>query len=99
MTIYLSLGSNVGDREANLRHALDRLNSHSLRITRVSSIYESSPVGETPEPVPDYLNLALQAETILGAEELLDYTQSVESAVGRIPTYRWGPRVIDVDIL
>ncbi len=98
-TIYLSLGSNVGDREANLRVALERLAEGPFRITGVSPIYETVPVGETPQPVPDYLNCVARAETELHPPEVLKYTQGVERVGGRTPTFRWGPRTIDVDLL
>lgn len=99
LTVYLGLGSNLGDRAANLRAAIDRLRAAPLRIDAVSSIYETAPVGETPEPVPAYLNCALRARTLLQPEALLDLTQQVEAAGGRTPTFRWGPRTIDVDLL
>jgi 2-amino-4-hydroxy-6-hydroxymethyldihydropteridine diphosphokinase len=98
-TAYLSLGSNLGDRAANLREALGRLDKGgAVRVTAVSSLYETAPVGETPEPVPAYLNLVARVETELPPEELLLHTQAVERAGGRAPTFRWGPRVIDIDI-
>jgi len=99
VTVYLSLGSNLGDRAANLRAGLAKLDGEILQITQTSSVYETGPVGITPERVPDYLNLATRAETSLAPEALLRHTQSAELALGREPTYRWGPRVIDIDIL
>lgn len=99
-TVYLSLGSNLGDRPANLRAAIERLHRPpQIRLTGVSSLYETLPVGETPEPVPDYINCAVSVETLLPPLALLDYIQKVEKEIGREPTFRWGPRVIDVDIL
>jgi 2-amino-4-hydroxy-6-hydroxymethyldihydropteridine diphosphokinase len=99
-TAYLSLGSNLGDRLANLRAAIQRLHRPpQLRLTGVSSFYETLPVGETPEPVPDYINCAVRVETLLPPLALLEYIQAVEREIGREPTFRWGPRVIDVDIL
>ena len=98
-TAYLSLGSNLGDRELNLREALKRLNTPDARITAVSRIFETRHVGDTEERVPDYLNCVAQMETALFAESLLQHTQAVERAGGRVPTFRWGPRSIDIDIL
>jgi 2-amino-4-hydroxy-6-hydroxymethyldihydropteridine diphosphokinase len=98
-TAYLSLGSNLGNRAANLRSALESLETAELHIKAVSSIVETVPVGETTEPVPLYLNLVAEAETSLPPEALLKHTQSVEKAIGRTPTFRWGPRTIDIDIL
>lgn len=99
-TVYLSLGSNLGDRPANLRAAIERLHRPpQICLTGVSSLYETLPVGETPEPVPDYINCAVSVETLLPPLALLEYIQKVEMEIGREPTFRWGPRVIDVDIL
>jgi 2-amino-4-hydroxy-6-hydroxymethyldihydropteridine diphosphokinase len=98
-TVYLSLGSNLGDREAHLRAALERLNGPFLHITGVSRIYETEPVGETLKPVPAYLNCVARADTGLEPHALLDYTQRIEQAGGRVQTFRWGPRAIDIDLL
>jgi len=95
----LGLGSNLGDREENLRAALRMLNGFAGTVLRVSPVYETEPIGETPEPVPPYLNCVACLETDLPPLDLLDYTQATERAGGRIPTYRWGPRTIDIDIL
>ena len=97
--VFLSLGSNIGDRASNLSRALSLLRSDTVRIRRVSSLYESSPVGVTDEPVPDYINCVAEADTGLPPRSLLDYVKGVESRMGRAPTFRWGPRVIDIDIL
>src|SRR5689334_12943773 len=96
---YLSVGSNVGDRARNLRDALARLERPTLRVTAVSGVYETEPVGETPEPVPAYLNCVARIETSLEPLALLLHTQQVEREGGRTPTFRWGPRTIDIDIL
>ena len=98
-TAYLSLGSNLEDRETHLRSAIALLQSEAIRVVTVSGIYETSPVGETAKPVPDYLNIVAQVETSLTPFELLHATQAAELAEGRTPTYYWGPRVIDIDIL
>ena len=96
--VYLSLGSNLGDRAANLNRAVAKLDSGPVRVSRVSSIYETTPVGVT-DSSPDYLNLALKAETDLAPRELLEYVKSLERELGRAESYRWGPRIIDIDIL
>ena len=98
-TAFLSLGSNMGNREANLRSAVPRLSTDNVRVSKVSSLYETVPVGETAEPVPNYLNVVVEIQTDLLPDQLLHHTQSVEIAEGRTATYRWGPRVIDIDIL
>jgi 2-amino-4-hydroxy-6-hydroxymethyldihydropteridine diphosphokinase len=94
--VYLSLGSNLGDRTANLRRALAELEPNA-RLLQLSSLYETEPVGVTDQPT--FLNLAAEAETDLEPLELLRWIKEVESRVGRRQTYRWGPRVIDIDIL
>lgn len=96
MTVYLSLGSNVGDRDANLREAIKRL-APSVRILRVSPIYETEPVDYTDQNW--FLNLAVEAETDLSPNRLLAHTAVIERALGRIRTTPKGPRTIDIDIL
>ena len=81
MTIYLSLGSNVGDRGANLREAIARL-APSVRVLRVSPIYETEPVDYADQRW--FLNLALEAETGLSPHALLARTRTIERALGRV---------------
>lgn len=95
-TVFLSVGSNLGDREGNLRAALRGLGPE-VRIRAVSSLYETAPVGVTDQPA--FLNLAVVGETGLTPDELLAHAKAVERQVGRTETYRWGPRVVDVDII
>ena len=91
-TIYLSLGSNLGDREGNLRAAIERLSP-----CRVSPIYETEPVEHTAQPL--FLNLVVEAETSLMSMQLLWHTQRIERDLGRVRTIPKGPRTIDIDIL
>lgn len=95
-TIYLALGSNLGDRRANLAAAIQRLRN-AIEINSISSVYETEPVGYTEQP--RFLNLALQGQTTLSPEALLAYVKSIEAALGRQHTFRNGPRPIDIDIL
>jgi 2-amino-4-hydroxy-6-hydroxymethyldihydropteridine diphosphokinase len=95
-TVYLSLGSNLGDRERNLRVAVEAL-SRELHEVTVSSLYETEPVGVLDQPA--FLNLAMQAQTDLDPESLLALVKRIEQQVGRTPTFRWGPRIVDIDIL
>ena len=91
---YLGLGSNVGDRIGNLRAACER-----LPVTARSSVYETEPQGEVLDQ-PDFLNAAVQIETELGPEELLDLCKSLESSLGRdFSQIRHGPRIVDIDLL
>ena len=94
--IYLALGSNLGDREANLGAGLKAL-SPQVKILRESPIYETAPWGY--EEQEDFLNMVVEAETSLEPEALLAQLKAVEEAVGRTPTFRYGPREIDVDLL
>lgn len=95
-TVYLSLGSNLGNREENLRAAIDWLEV-CMDVTRLSSLYETEPVGVRGQP--DFLNLALAGRTQLTPRDLLTCVKEIERRVGRRPSRRWGPRVVDVDIL
>jgi 2-amino-4-hydroxy-6-hydroxymethyldihydropteridine diphosphokinase len=96
-TIYLSLGSNVGDREHHLRAALDRLESPDLHLLRTSPIYETEPVDYTAQRW--FLNLVVEAETSLFPKQLLSRTARIERDLGRVRTVAKGPRTIDIDIL
>ena len=98
-TGYLGLGSNVGDREANLRDARAALGRAGLEVLASSSIYETAPQGELLDQ-PDFLNACLRIRTALEPEELLDVCKQVERELGRLPGgVRHGPRPIDVDLL
>ncbi len=97
MTVYLSLGSNLGDREANLRAAIAGLEAPKFTVLRESSLYETEPVDYLNQGW--FLNLALEAETSLFPLQLLGHTSRVEQALGRIRTVPKGPRKIDIDIL
>jgi 2-amino-4-hydroxy-6-hydroxymethyldihydropteridine diphosphokinase len=94
---YLGLGSNLGDRLANLRRAVELLGERGVHVTRSSRVYETDPVGGPPQP--EYLNAVVEAETALAPEQLLQACLEVEDALGRERTERWGPRTIDVDVL
>ena len=94
--VYLGLGANLGDREAALRAARDGLGP-DVEIVRCSSIYETPPWGELEQPA--FLNAVCEARTALAPRALLDRVKRLESALGRVATRRWGPRVIDIDIL
>jgi 2-amino-4-hydroxy-6-hydroxymethyldihydropteridine diphosphokinase len=96
---YLGLGSNVGERRANLQAAVGDLWLHGVAVLTSSSVYETEPVGEVPDQ-RDFLNACLRVETALGPEPLLDQCKAVERALGRTPGgVRHGPRPIDVDLL
>ena len=96
-TVYLSLGANVGDREKNLASALEQLAAPDLRILRVSSIYETEPVGFTAQRW--FLNLVAEAETDLFPMQLLSRISRIEKSLGRLRGVPNGPRTLDIDIL
>ncbi len=96
---YLGLGSNVGDREAHLRAAVELLRERGVEVEAVSSTYETEPVGEVLDQ-PDFLNAAIRIHTDLEPEELLDVCKEVEVARGRaLDAPRHSPRPLDVDLL
>lgn len=94
--VYLSLGTNLGDRLANLRKAQHTL-APGVRILSESRVYETPAWGY--EDQPPFLNMAIKAETDLEPHPLLTRLKDLERELGRTPTFRWGPRLIDVDIL
>ena len=95
-TIYLALGTNLGDRAANLRAALDAL-SPQVTLQAQSGIYETPPWGYADQPA--FLNMAVRAATVLEPLDLLAHLKKIEENLGRTPTFRNGPRLIDIDIL
>ncbi len=94
--VYLSLGSNLGDRRESLRAAVNAV-AEKIEVKAVSSFYETAPLGFVEQPM--FLNLAMGADTRLDPASLLVVLKDVEHRVGRRPTFRWGPRVVDIDIL
>jgi len=97
--VYLSLGSNLGDRLRNLQAAIRRLPAYGVYPCQLSRVYETAPVGDTPDPRP-YLNLGAWGETSLAPLELLDALKALERELGRDDSAgRWLPRPIDIDII
>jgi 2-amino-4-hydroxy-6-hydroxymethyldihydropteridine diphosphokinase len=96
MIIYLGLGTNLGDRPANLLAAAAAL-LPQVRVLRLSSVYETEPWGYHDQPV--FLNQVIEAETELPPLELLAYLKQIEFSLGRQPSFQYGPRLIDLDIL
>lgn len=98
-TGYLGLGSNVGDRFAHLRAAVELLQRHGIEVDAVSSAYETEPVGELLDQ-PDFVNAAVRVATELEPEPLLDACKAIEIEQGRLMGGpRHGPRALDVDVL
>ena len=105
-TVYfLSLGSNLGDRRNYLREAIERLRTVAtvpgelpgIEITGIASLYETTPVGYTDQPL--FLNTVVQVETALDPPEMLAACKRVEQELGRNTPFRWGPREIDLDLV
>src|SRR2546425_8420892 len=96
-TVYLSLGSNVGDREANLRAAIDELPHAGVAVAKISSFYETEPVDLREQPW--FLNCAVQVETHFEAIMLLRTLREIETKMGSRKLVAKGPRLIDMDIL
>ena len=95
-TVYLGLGSNVGDRKRHLMRALERL-APQLQVEAISSLYETDPVG--PQDQQDFYNAVCRVSTRLTPDELLAHVKQIERDIGRMERERWGPREIDIDIL
>ena len=94
--IYLALGTNVGQRAANLRAALAMM-PPKIKVNRVSPVYETPPWGYLDQPA--FFNQVMEGETSLSPHDLLAYLKQIEASLGRRPTFRNGPRLIDLDIL
>ena len=95
-TVFIALGTNLGDRLANLRAAIVSL-APDVLVTRESTIYETPPWGYTEQPA--FLNMVVEAETSLGPRALLSYLKEQEEGLGRVESFRYGPRHIDLDVL
>lgn len=95
--IILALGTNIGNKEQNLKTALEQLELHGIIVKQASKIYETEPLG--PQNQDDYLNMAIDVETKLEPLELLQTLKKIEKNMGREKTIHWGPRIIDIDII
>jgi 2-amino-4-hydroxy-6-hydroxymethyldihydropteridine diphosphokinase len=96
-TAYLAIGSNLGDRQDNIRNAIDLLKDNGIVILKQSSLIETEPVNGPPQGL--YLNGALAIQTELSAPQLLDLLHSIENSLGRVRSVVNGARTIDLDIL
>ncbi|KEK13219.1 2-amino-4-hydroxy-6-hydroxymethyldihydropteridine diphosphokinase [Lysinibacillus fusiformis] len=96
--VYLSIGTNIGERYENLQQAVALLREkENVEVVRVSSVYETAAVGYTDQA--DFLNIAVHLKTDASSTEMLKICQSIEQELGRVREFRWGPRIIDLDIL
>ena len=96
VTIYLGLGSNLGDRKANLKKALQLL-GQTLSVEQLSSVYETPPVAHEEQPL--FLNAVCRVATEIGPFQLLSLIKGIEVALDRVPSFPNAPRTIDIDIL
>ena len=94
--VFISLGSNMGNRLGYIKNAIDAL-KHKSQVTTVSPIYETSPYGNVEQG--NFLNCAVYIKTVLPPFALLEYIHKVEKALGRERRIKWGPRTIDIDIV
>ncbi len=94
---YIALGSNLGDRKANLDRALQELRDAGITVAAVSKYLESEPYGVTDQP--KFINAVARVETDLPPEELLDTMLNIENKMGRVRLRHWGERNIDLDLL
>lgn len=96
-SVYIGIGSNMGDRKANCMLAVELMSAHGIAVTKKSSLHETEPWGLAEQPM--FMNMAVIAETDLSPAELLAALKGIEKKMGRLDTVRWGPRCIDLDIL
>ncbi|WP_412519247.1 2-amino-4-hydroxy-6-hydroxymethyldihydropteridine diphosphokinase [Staphylococcus simulans] len=96
--VFLGLGSNVGDRENQLKEAIRLLGEQpGIEVVKVSSFYETEPVGYVDQP--DFLNLCVEIQTELSPKAVLESGLAIEQQLHRVRKERWGPRTLDIDIL
>jgi len=95
--VHIGIGSNEGNREANCKNAIGRLKNKGIFVRKVSSMYDTKPQGV--ENQADFINMAAEAETSLSPAELLRALKEIEKEIGRQEGIKWGPRIIDLDIL
>ena len=96
-TVYIGIGSNLGNREENCRNAIKLLIESGIKVTKLSSKLETDPWGVVDQP--KFINMAIKAETDQEPPALLHILENIETELGRRSEIRWGPRVIDLDIL
>ena len=93
----IGLGSNLGERDKNIRTALEKMQEKGIELLRVSSVLETEPYGYTNQP--KFLNAVCLVETNLTPDQLLDVLLEIEKEIGRVRERKWGPRIIDLDII
>ncbi len=94
---FLSLGANLGDRQANIEKAIERLKELQLIVLKESSLYETEPVGYNEQPF--FLNKVIKCQTFIDPHALMKEIMVIEESLGRTRIFKWGPRIIDIDIV
>lgn len=94
---FLAIGSNTGDRLENILHAIDSIKNAGIKIVSYSSLYETTPYGYKTQS--NFLNIVIRTETDILPHKLLRTIKEIEINMGRVSSFRWGPRLIDIDIL
>ncbi len=95
--IFLGLGTNIGDRKSNLEKAVESLAKAGINVEKMSGIYETEPIGVKDQDW--FYNMVVKGQASLTPEELLKTVKNIEKELGRTSTIKWGPRVIDIDLL
>ena len=95
--VYIAFGSNIGDRGAAIEEALNLIEQNEMKIVKRSKIYETEPYGYVDQP--SFLNGAVEVETNLSCRDVLERLLSIENQIGRVREFKWGPRIIDLDII
>jgi len=95
--VFIGIGSNLGDRQGNCEKAIEVLEEKGIKVGRRSSMYETEPWGVREQD--KFINMVVEAETGLSPQELLDVVKGIEYEMGREDSIKWGPRIIDLDIL
>lgn len=94
---YIGIGSNLGNRQKNCSRAIEMLEMRGIVVKKRSSLYETKPRGVADQP--QFINMVLEVETGLEPYDLLRTLKDIEREIGRRETFKWGPRIIDLDIL
>lgn len=95
--VYIAFGSNIGDREKAIEEALSLIEQNKMTIAKKSTIYETEPYGYLEQP--QFLNGVVEVKTNLSCREVLEKLLHIEDEVGRVREFKWGPRIIDLDII
>lgn len=95
--IHIGIGSNLGSRKENCKKAIGQLLENGITVTKMAAITETEPWGVADQQ--KFMNTAVEARTDLGPGELLEVLKEIEREMGRLPSTRWGPRLVDLDIL